>query len=152
MRLLAEGARVWVADLAPLPDDLHAAGVKALGCDMRDKRNVEDAVAQLIGRAASASSKGGVVQSTKAAALDAAQQRFRVNCICPCFVETSMVSDWLARQPEPEDARLAAVLAQPIGRLGQPHEIAATIAWLGSHQASFVTGHALPVDGGTTAE
>jgi NAD(P)-dependent dehydrogenase (short-subunit alcohol dehydrogenase family) len=104
------------------------------------------------GQAAYVASKGAVVQFTKAAALDEAPRKIRVNCVCPCFVETPMVAEWLERQPDPTAARVEAAMEQPIGRMGRPYEIAAAIAWLGSSEANFVTGHALQVDGGTTAQ
>jgi len=103
------------------------------------------------GQAAYCASKGGVVQLTRAAALDGAAEAIRVNCVCPCFVETPLVTQWIAAQADPAAARAAAEADQPIGRMGEPHEIAAAIAFLASHEANFVTGVALAVDGGTTA-
>jgi meso-butanediol dehydrogenase/(S,S)-butanediol dehydrogenase/diacetyl reductase len=103
------------------------------------------------GQAAYCASKGGVVQFTRAAALDGAAESIRVNCVCPCFVETPLVSQWIAAQQDPAAARAAAEADQPIGRMGKPHEIAAAIAYLASTEAHFVTGIALAVDGGTTA-
>ena len=102
-------------------------------------------------QAAYCASKGGVVQFTKAAALDGAPDGIRVNCVCPCFIATPMVEDWLASQPDPSAARAEAEAEQPIGRMGRPEEVAAVIAYLGSHESNFITGTAVPVDGGTTA-
>lgn len=103
------------------------------------------------GQSAYCASKGGVVQFTRAAALDGAADAIRVNCVCPCFVETPLVRDWIAAQPDPAAARAAAEADQPIGRMGKPYEIAAAVAFLASDEANFITGIALAVDGGTTA-
>jgi NAD(P)-dependent dehydrogenase (short-subunit alcohol dehydrogenase family) len=89
-------------------------------------------------------SKHGVVGLTKTAALEYAQQGIRVNCICPGVIETPMTARGL-RHPELR-ARLLA--SEPIGRVGTPEEVAEAVVWLCSDAASFVTGHAMTVDGG----
>ena len=101
------------------------------------------------GGAAYAASKHGVVGLTKAAALENAQQGIRVNAVCPGFIETPMVEQIFAQRPEQEEQVIA---DHPLGRLGQPNEVAETVVWLCSPAASFVTGHALPVDGGYVAQ
>ena len=105
--------------------------------------------ADLAASSAYAASKHGVVGLTKAAALENAQQGIRVNAVCPGFIETPMVEQIFAQRPEQEQQVLA---AHPLGRLGQPNEVAETVVWLCSAAASFVTGHALPVDGGYVAQ
>ena len=104
-----------------------------------------------VGQAAYCASKGGLVHFTKAAALDAAGSGVRVNCVCPCFVDTPLLAAWVEAQEDPAAARAAADAEQPIGRVGRAEEIASAIAWLASDESSFVTGIALAVDGGTTA-
>ena len=101
------------------------------------------------GGSAYAASKHGVVGLTKAAALENAQEGIRVNAVCPGFIETPMTHQVLAQRPEQEAQMIA---AHPLGRLGQPNEVAETVVWLCSPAASFVTGHALPVDGGYVAQ
>jgi 2-keto-3-deoxy-L-fuconate dehydrogenase len=103
-------------------------------------------------QAAYCASKGGVVQLTRAAALDGAPFGVRVNCVCPCFVDTPLMRDWIIRQPDPRAAERAIAAEQPIGRFGQPEEVAAAAAFLASDEATFITGVALPVDGGVTAQ
>jgi NAD(P)-dependent dehydrogenase (short-subunit alcohol dehydrogenase family) len=109
--------------------------------------------AALVGQrdqAAYCASKGGVAQFTRAAAMDAAPYGVRVNCVCPCFVETPLLLAWISASPDPERARREAVATQPIGRIGSASEIAGPIAFLCSDEASFVTAVVLPVDGGAT--
>lgn len=101
-------------------------------------------------QAAYCASKGGVVQFTRAAALDAAPYGIRVNCVCPCFVSTPLLEAWISASGDPARARAEAAATQPMGRVGQPREIAAATAYLASDEARFVTGIALPVDGGST--
>jgi NAD(P)-dependent dehydrogenase (short-subunit alcohol dehydrogenase family) len=102
----------------------------------------------LPGRAIYHASKHGVLGLTKSAALEYASRGIRINAVCPGTIETPMVADMLAKEP---DAMKEIMRDQPIGRLGQPEEIAAAVLWLCSPGASFVIGHALAVDGGFTA-
>jgi NAD(P)-dependent dehydrogenase (short-subunit alcohol dehydrogenase family) len=99
------------------------------------------------GRAIYHATKHGVIGLTKSAALEYAARGIRINAVCPGTIETPMVTDMLAREPE---AMKDILRNQPIGRLGQPEEIAAAVLWLCSPGASFVIGHALVVDGGYT--
>jgi NAD(P)-dependent dehydrogenase (short-subunit alcohol dehydrogenase family) len=89
-------------------------------------------------------SKHGVIGLTKVAALDCAKAGIRVNAVCPGGIPTPMLEPVLA-DPKIKDFILKAL---PIGRLGRPEEIAEAVLWLCSEAASFVTGVALPVDGG----
>jgi NAD(P)-dependent dehydrogenase (short-subunit alcohol dehydrogenase family) len=103
------------------------------------------------GQSAYCASKAGIVGLTRAVAMDAAPYGVRVNCVCPAFTDTPLVEAWVRAQPDPSAAREEVESGQPVGRIGQPQEIAAAIAYLASDEASFVTGVALPVDGGVTA-
>lgn len=94
-------------------------------------------------------SKHGVVGVTKNIALEYARQGIRVNAVCPGVVETPMVAAAFGATPGLEE-RWREV--EPIGRFAAPSEIAAAVTWLCSDAASFVTGVALPVDGGWTAQ
>jgi len=97
--------------------------------------------------------KHGVVGLSKAAALEYAPQGIRVNAICPSYTITPMVEKDLFEDTLGNDEELieAARANHPIGRFAQPPEIAAAAVWLLSDKASFVTGTAMPVDGGYTA-
>ena len=96
-----------------------------------------------------AASKHGVVGLTKTAALQYAPQGIRVNCVCPAAVYSPMLETLVTRNPQVGDRLLA---SQPNGRFASPEEVAAVVTWLCSDAASFVTGAALPVDGGYTAQ
>lgn len=94
-------------------------------------------------------SKGGILQLTRTAALEYAKNKVRINAVCPGVIKTAMVERFTGGKPEVE-AQFAA--GEPIGRLGQPEEIASAVLWLCSDGASFVTGHPLVVDGGWVAQ
>src|SRR5579859_7776325 len=107
-------------------------------------------VAGLVGGfgGAHTAAKHGVVGLTKVAALEYATRGIRVNAVCPGGIRTPMLERVFARRPETEQIFIA---GEPVGRLGTPEEIAAAVVWLCSDSASFLTGVALPVDGGWVA-
>ncbi len=97
-------------------------------------------------------SKGGVVQLTKALAMELARVNVRVNAVCPGIIDTGMLDQAVVMQGV-DKAELAATIgeAHPMGRIGRPEEVAAAILFLASEEASFITGVALSVDGGLWA-
>jgi NAD(P)-dependent dehydrogenase (short-subunit alcohol dehydrogenase family) len=101
--------------------------------------------------AAYAASKGGVLNLARALALDHARDKIRVNALCPGAVETPLLMNQFDGQDGPQGSLADLVALHPIGRLGQPEEIAAAALFLASDDASFVTGSALVVDGGYLA-
>jgi NAD(P)-dependent dehydrogenase (short-subunit alcohol dehydrogenase family) len=94
-------------------------------------------------------SKHGVVGLTKCTALEFARKGIRVNCVCPGPTRTGMNEELTATHPEMVKAMDQKV---PMGRIGEPEEVAAAAIWLCSDEASYITGHALPVDGGIVAD
>jgi NAD(P)-dependent dehydrogenase (short-subunit alcohol dehydrogenase family) len=100
------------------------------------------------GLSAYSASKHGVIGLTKSAALEVAREGIRVNAVCPGTIRTPMLSGFVGGDEEVLEkmGRRA-----PIGRLGEPREIAEAIVWLCTDAASFVTGHALEADGGVAA-
>jgi 2,3-dihydro-2,3-dihydroxybenzoate dehydrogenase len=96
--------------------------------------------------------KGAAVLLARALALDWAPEGIRVNAVCPGIVDTPMLEDFLDQLPDPAAARSAFAIAQPLGRLAQPAECASAALFLASPAASFITGVALPDDGGYTAQ
>lgn len=92
--------------------------------------------------------KHGVIGLTKAAAAEYVRQNIRINAVCPVYTRSAMVDSLLAVGPNMED-RLREVI--PMGRFGEPEEIAQAILWLCSDSNTFCTGQAIQLDGGLTA-
>ena len=95
--------------------------------------------------------KGGIVAMSKNMALDLAKYRIRVNSVCPGWIRSELVEDWFHQQgPDEQKQRNYINSMHPLGRIGEAEEAAAVIAFLASKDASFITGIALPIDGGVT--
>jgi len=92
-----------------------------------------------------AASKHGVVGLTKSAAIEYGKAGIRVNAVCPAVIRTEMYERAVEREPK-RKARTEKM--HPIGRIGEADEVAQAVVWLCSDQSSFITGHALAVDGG----
>jgi NAD(P)-dependent dehydrogenase (short-subunit alcohol dehydrogenase family) len=94
-------------------------------------------------------SKHAVVGLTKNVALDYAKQNIRVNAVCPGVIHTPMIDRFTGGDPKAIEQLVA---AKPMGRVGQPEEIAETVVFLCSNAASFITGQAIAIDGGWTTQ
>ena len=93
-------------------------------------------------------SKHGIIGLTKVAALENATLGIRVNAVCPGVIHTKMM-DRITKEDKEAEKQYIAI--EPIGRMGEPEEIAEAVVWLSSDAASFVTGHSMVVDGGFMA-
>jgi NAD(P)-dependent dehydrogenase (short-subunit alcohol dehydrogenase family) len=102
------------------------------------------------GRSAYSASKHAVIGLTRSAALDYATSGIRINAVCPGIINTPMAVE-VTKNYDPEIVK-AMVAREPIGRFGEPEEIAAAVVWLCSPAASFMVGHAMAVDGGVLAQ
>lgn len=102
-------------------------------------------------RAAYCASKGGLTMLTKAMAIDHAHDNIRVNCICPSLVETEMVKSLFPDTPEGRAVRNARLAGIPLGRIGKPADVAELAVYLASDESSWLTGVAIPLDGGLSA-
>jgi NAD(P)-dependent dehydrogenase (short-subunit alcohol dehydrogenase family) len=102
-------------------------------------------------RVAYSAAKAGVIGLTHAMAMDHAAEGIRVNVICPAMVETEMVRDIYASHPNPEAALRARLATIPMGRFGRSEDVAHLAVYLASDESSWMTGVALPLDGGLTA-
>lgn len=138
---------VWLCMKSQLAQMLEQGG----GAIVNNSSNFGLVGAQ--GMPAYCASKHGVVGLTKTAALENAQRGIRVNAVCPGPVQTPLVDRILALQPDLADQIIESIKArEPVGRMGRAEEIATAVVWLCSDAASFVTGAALPVDGGFVAQ
>jgi NAD(P)-dependent dehydrogenase (short-subunit alcohol dehydrogenase family) len=133
---------LWLMSRAVLPHMRVAGGGSIVNIG---------SVLSLVGarnRVAYSASKGAVMAMTKAMALDHAAEKIRVNCIAPGIVETEMV----ARFSTDENARKQRVALHPMGRFGQPAEIASAAVFLASDESAWTTGSVITVDGGYSAQ
>ncbi|MGB5631212.1 MAG: SDR family oxidoreductase [Waterburya sp.] len=115
-------------------------------------------ISGLIGMPASAiyaASKHGVLGLTKSAALEYAEFGIRINAVSPAAIDTPMLNRFLNNNPflgSPEDSKELFKEKHPLGRIGQPEEVAETVVWLCSDGASFITGQSIAIDGGYTVQ
>ena len=136
---------LWMLSRAVLPQMRKAGGGAIIN------------VASVLGingarnRASYAPSKGAVVLLTKCMAIDHGHENIRVNAICPSFVETDLTAAVLRDVPDPQAVRRERITLHPLGRLGQPEDIAGLAVYLAGDESSWVTGSAFPVDGGYLA-
>lgn len=95
-------------------------------------------------------SKGGVLAMTRSIAADYMDKNIRCNCICPARVHTPFVDGFIKREYPGKEEEMFKKLSeyQPMGRMGKPEEVAALALYLCSDESAFVSGHALPMDGG----
>jgi NAD(P)-dependent dehydrogenase (short-subunit alcohol dehydrogenase family) len=97
------------------------------------------------------SAKGGVINLTRAIALDFGRDGIRCNCICPGYIDTGMAHRYFEVQDDPEAARAEAGRLHALGRIGRPEEVAAVALFLCSDESSFCTAQPFIVDGGLSA-
>ncbi len=98
-----------------------------------------------------AAAKSGIVGLTRTMAIELGGQGIRVNAVCPGYIATEPVIAKMRAEPDPALAERRVRANHPLGRIGEPDEVASAIAFLASEQASFITGATLAVDGGLSA-
>ena len=93
-------------------------------------------------------SKGAIKTLTMSLAMELTADKIRVNCVCPGSIKTQIIEDILDEAPDRQAAEEAMIARHPAGYIASPDEVASVIAFLASEDASFMTGTAVPVDGG----
>jgi NAD(P)-dependent dehydrogenase (short-subunit alcohol dehydrogenase family) len=132
--------------------NVWAPGLRVQQCGNRRQTRHDVSIAGLVGFQgipAYTASKHGVIGLTRTAALEYAKSKIRVNAVCPGVIQTPMIDRFTHGEAQ---IRKQLLEGEPIGRVGQPEEIAEAVLWLCSSAASFVTGQALAVDGGWVAQ
>lgn len=134
---------VWLCMKYEIPEMLKGGGGAIVNCS---------SIAGLVGFPMAGpyvASKHAVVGLTRVAALENAKTGIRVNAVCPGVIRTPMITRYVGGDPQAE-AQLT--MAEPMGRMGRPEEIADSVVWLCSDASSFITGQSIPVDGGWVAQ
>lgn len=133
---------IWLCMKYELPQMLKASKGVIINCASVAGLN------GFSGLPAYVATKHGVVGLTKTAALEYAKAGIRVNAVCPGVIRTAMIDRLTGKDKEVEKSYTS---MEPVGRMGTPEEVAEAVIWLCSEAASFVTGIAMPVDGGFSA-
>lgn len=97
-----------------------------------------------------ACSKAGLVALTRNLALELAPCQIRVNAVCPGYIDTPLWEEWLRSADDPEELARKTEALHPLGRRGQPHDVASAVSYLASPESAWITGTCLVVDGGLT--
>ena len=136
---------LWMLSRAVLP--LHAEGGRRVNCERgvcagHQRRALARGLRGVEGRRRAAHQVHGHRSWP---------EKIRVNAICPSFVETDLTAEVIRKAPDPNAVRKERIAVHPIGRLGEPEDIAGLAVYLASDESSWVTGAAMPVDGGYLA-
>lgn len=134
---------VWMCMKYQIPELLKQGGGSIVNCS---------SIAGLVGFPgipAYVASKHGVIGLTKTAALEYAKSNIRVNAVSPGVIRTPMIERFTHGEASVQNQLIK---GEPVGRVGQPEEVASAVLWLCSNQSSFVTGHSLVIDGGWVAQ
>jgi NAD(P)-dependent dehydrogenase (short-subunit alcohol dehydrogenase family) len=146
--------RVFAVNVRGVYHGMHFGLPKLLAAGGGAIVNLASVVAKIAvpDRFAYSMSKGAVLSMTLSVARDFIDRGIRCNCVCPARVHTPFVDGFIAKNYPGKEAEMFTKLAaaQPIGRMGEPAEVAALVAFLCSDEAGFITGSAYDIDGGVT--
>lgn len=147
----------WRRVLAVNQDGVYFGMKYGIAAMLRGKQGVVLNMASIGGMialenfSAYTAAKGAVIQLTRTAAIEYAAQGIRVNALCPTIVHTPLLEHAIENSPDPEQTRQNMKQFNPLPGMPTPDDIAAAALFLASDEAAFITGVALPIDGGYTA-